>query len=274
MTRLTWGDAGKRYFEAGTDRGVLFVGTDPGVPWSGLKAVNEAPTGGEPRPYYVDGYKYLNVASAEEFAATIEAFSAPPEFGVCDGTLSIHNGLFATQQPRRPFGFSYRTRIGNDFDGVDHGYKIHIVYNALAKPSVRNNQTNGSAPSPLSLSWGITTTPPKVTGLKPTAHFVVDSRYTPKSVLSLVETVLYGGPTTLPRLPDVPELIELFDAYINLRALLVETGVYNIYEVDDISTAAAVMQPDLPQPLEDGSPLLWLDTSSSGYSTLKLVTGD
>lgn len=274
MARLSWGDVGTRYFEAGADRGVLYVGNNPGVPWNGLKAVSESPTGGEPKPYYVDGYKYLNVAAAEEYAATIESFGAPYEFGVCDGTIGIGHGLFATQQPRRPFHFSYRTRVGNDLDGTDHGYKIHLVYNALAKPATRNNQTHGSSVSPLELSWGITTTPPKATGIKPTAHFVVDSRYTPKSVLSLIETVLYGGSSSQARFPEVNELITLFDAYLELRARLVETGVYDIVTVDDISNAAAIMQPTAPSPLEDGTPLLWLDSSQSGYSTLKLVTGD
>src|SRR6478735_3456324 len=149
MTRLTWGDTGRRYFEAGTDRGVLFVGNNPGVPWNGLKSVSESPSGGEPKAYYVDGFKYLNVASAEEYAATIEAFSAPAEFGVCDGSMMLGNGLFATQQPRRPFHFTYRTRVGNDLEGVDHGHKIHLIYNALARPSSRNNQTHGSSINPL-----------------------------------------------------------------------------------------------------------------------------
>lgn len=274
MTRLSWGSIGNRYFEAGVDRGVLYVGDNPGVPWNGLKAVNEAPSGGEPKPYYIDGFKYLNVASAEEYAATLEAFSAPPEFGVCDGTVGLQAGLFATQQPRKQFHLSYRTRVGNDIEGADHGSKIHLVYNALAKPSSRNNQTHGGSVSPLGLSWGITTNPPKATGFKPTAHFVIDSRYTPASIMSLIEGVLYGSNAANARFPTVAELITLFDAFIALRAELVETGVYNIYNVDDIADAAAVMSDAAPSPLPDGSPLLWLDTSPSGYATLKLITGD
>ncbi|WMI34457.1 major tail protein [Microbacterium phage Damascus] len=210
MTRLAWGAHGERFFETGTDRGVLYLTGAPGVPWNGLKAVNESPTGGEPRPYYLDGYKYLNVASAEEYAATLEAFSSPREFAVCDGTLGIHNGLFVTQQPRSQFGLSYRTLVGNDKDGDQHGYKIHLVYNALAAPSQRNNQTTGDGVNPLTLSWSITTQPPLLTGIKPTAHFVIDSRFTPRTLLATIEDILYGSIDGDPRMPSVQELSELF----------------------------------------------------------------
>lgn len=210
MTRLAWGAHGERFFETGTDRGVLYLTGAPGVPWNGLKAVNESPTGGEPRPYYLDGYKYLNVASAEEYAATLEAFSSPREFAVCDGTLGIHNGLFVTQQPRSQFGLSYRTLVGNDKDGDQHGYKIHLVYNALAAPSQRNNQTTGDGVNPLTLSWSITTQPPLLAGIKPTAHFVIDSRFTPPVLLKTIEDILYGSIDGDARLPSVQELADLF----------------------------------------------------------------
>lgn len=212
MTRLAWGAHGERYFEAGTDRGVLYLSGVPGVPWNGLKAVNESPEGGEPRPYYIDGFKYLNVATAEEFKATLEAFSSPLEFARCDGTKSIHNGLFATQQPRVPFSLSYRTLVGNDFQGIDHGYKVHVVYNCLAAPASRNNQTVGTGVTPLGLSWAITTTPPKMTGLKPTAHMVIDSRLTPPALMAQIEDILYGSEDADPRLPDAAELLALFGA--------------------------------------------------------------
>ena len=190
MARLTWGATGERFFEAGTDRGVLYLPGEAGIPWNGLKSVSESPDGGSPRPFYIDGYKYLNVASAEEFRATLDAFSSPAEFGVCDGTLGIHNGLFATQQPRKSFNLSYRTMVGNDISGVDHGYKIHLVYNALAEPAQRSHQTHGTSISPLGLSWAISTTPPRLTGLKPTAHLVIDSRYTPEKLLTEIEDIL------------------------------------------------------------------------------------
>lgn len=272
MAELVWGSIGERYFETGVDRGVLFPTSGDGVAWNGLISVSEAPTGGEPRPYYLDGFKYLNLATSEEFAATLDAFSAPEEFDKCDGTASIHNGLFITQQKRESFGLSYRTRIGNDVDGADHGYKIHLVYNALASPSSRSHTTINDSPSPITFSWGITTAPPAITGFKPSAHFVIDSRKTPKSVLALIEGVLYGSTSTNSRLPDVEELMALFESFLMLRAALLETGVYEIYEVDQIANAAAVMSPTIPPASEDGSPILWLDTSMSGYATLKLVT--
>lgn len=273
MAVLTWGDVGERYFETGVDRGVLFPKTGDGVAWNGLVSVDESPSGGEPRPYYLDGYKYLNLATAEEFAATINAYSAPPEFDKCDGTASIHHGLFVTQQPRESFGLSYRTRIGNDVDGVEHGYKIHLVYNALAAPSSRTNGTLSDSTSPITFSWGITTAPPPIVGFKPSAHFVIDSRKTPRSVLSLIEGVIYGSAGTNSYLPSVEELMELFESFLMLKALLVETGVYSIYEVDQIADSAAVMSPTAPGPSELG-PILWFDTSMPGFSTLKLVTGD
>ena len=210
MTRLSWGAVGEKYYETGVDRGVLYVGIDPGVAWTGLVSVAESPTGGEPRPFYIDGVKYLNLAGSEEYAATINAFSSPPEFGPCDGMKSIQNGLFATQQPRIPFGFSYRTKLGNDIDGSDHAYKIHLVYNALAAPSSRTNDSIDDSPDPISFSWSITTLPPAITGYKPTAHFVIDTRYTTETILAEIEDVLYGSEALQAQLPTVSELMAIF----------------------------------------------------------------
>ena len=274
MAVLVWGNIGERYYETGVDRGVLFPTTGDGVPWNGLVSVSEAPSGGEPRLYYFDGFKYLNLATAEEFAATIEAFSAPDEFDKCDGTASIHNGLFITQQKRESFGLSYRTRIGNDVDGTDHGYKIHLVYNALASPSSRANSTLNDSPSPITFSWGITTAPPPITGFKPSAHFVIDSRKTPRAVLGLIEGVLYGNSVANSRLPEVSELMELFEQFLMLKAMLVGAGVYSIYEVDQVADSAAIASPTPPEVSAGDLPILWFDTSVPGYSTLKLVTGD
>lgn len=208
MTLLQWDDVGERFYETGVDRGVLYIENE-GFAWNGLIAVQETSTGGDPKPYYVDGYKYVNVAAAEEFEATIEAFAAPAEFGVCDGTVEIYNGLFVTAQRRRPFGLSYRTKIGTDIT-PDHGYKIHLVYNALAAPSQRNNQTIKDSAEPTTLSWAITTTPPRLTALKPTAHFVIDSSKTDPEVLSDLEDILYGTVGTDPDFPTPEELIALF----------------------------------------------------------------
>lgn len=210
MTRVSWNDVGQRFYEAGTDRGVLYLAGQPGVPWNGLIGVDEGSSGGEARPYYLDGYKYLNMAVAEEFTATIKAYTSPREFDSCDGTAAIHHGLFATQQPRKPFGFSYRTLVGNDVDGLALGYKIHIVYNALASPSSRAYQTIGDTASPTSFGWGVTTVAPQLPGIRPTAHFVIDSRITPPRLMETIEGILYGSMSAEPRLPTADELATLF----------------------------------------------------------------
>lgn len=210
MSRLTWNSVSERFYETGVDRGVLYIANQAGIAWTGLTSVEEAPNGGDARPYYIDGIKFLNIAAAEEFEATINAFFSPPEFGPCDGISSVQNGLFATQQPRKSFGLSYRTLIGNDVDGSGHAYKIHLVYNALAAPSSRSNNTIGDSAEPSMFSWQITTLPPALTGYKPTAHFVIDSRTTSVPILTRIENVLYGTESVAPRLPTPAELITLY----------------------------------------------------------------
>lgn len=212
MTALSWDTPGSRFYETGVSRGVLYTAGSDGVAWTGLISVSESPSGGEPRAYYIDGFKYLNLSSAEEYAATITAYNSPPEFGPCDGTVSIQNGLFITQQPRRSFGLSYRTQIGNDIEGPDHGYKIHLVYNALAAPADRNNGSVDDSVRPVELEWSITTLAPSITGYRPTAHMVIDSRYTSLALLGDIEGILYGNESLAPRLPDVDELISIFSA--------------------------------------------------------------
>jgi hypothetical protein len=209
MTRLAWNAIGERFFDTGIDHGVLYV-DGLGVAWQGLISVSESPSGGGAKPLYIDGFKYLNVALAEEFEATITAFGAPAEFGPCDGLRTVHTGLTATQQPRKSFSMSFRTKIGNDVDGTDHGYKIHLVYNALAAPSGRPNATISDSVEPTQFSWAITTLPPRITGFKPTAHFVIDSRTTDAGVLTQVEDLLYGTEISNPTLPSVATLVGLF----------------------------------------------------------------
>lgn len=208
--RLAWGTFGERYYESGLDRGVLYVTADAGVAWSGLISVSENPTGGAPRPFYIDGVKYLNVASAEEFEATLVAFASPAEFGPCEGVVPVHTGLFVTHQRKQSFGLSYRTRIGNDAEQTDHGYKIHLIYNALAAPTTRNNQSINDSVDPTAFSWAISTLPPTITGYKRTAHLIVDSRTTDPDILSEVEDLLYGTDEDPPTLPTPDELIAIF----------------------------------------------------------------
>jgi hypothetical protein len=210
VTRLAWSIVGERFYEAGIDRGVLYVGSNPGVVWNGLVSVNESPSGGEARSYYVDGVKYLHLSAKEEFEATLEAFYSPPEFDVCDGVATIQLGLFATQQSRKSFGLSYRTKIGNDVNGNAHAYKLHIVMNALAEPSQRDYATIDDASEAGLLSWSIKTKPSLISGVGYSAHLVVDTSIAPTDAVKNLEDILYGDEANAPRLPTVAEIIDVF----------------------------------------------------------------
>lgn len=214
MPRLDWNAAGSRFYEAGVDRGVLYV-NDLGVVWNGLTSVNESSSGGEATPFYLDGVKYLNTTSAEEFEATLTAYTYPDEFGHCDGTYQPRPGLFISQQKRQSFGLSYRTKIGSDLTD-DLGYKIHVVYNALASPSERQRKSIGESTDPMDFSWNLTTRPPAISGYKPMAHIAIDSRYTDPDVLVLIENTLYGTDSDAARLPAFSEFIDIFDTISSL----------------------------------------------------------
>lgn len=209
MAKLSWSNPGSKVYESGIDRGVLYLKGFQGIPWIGLTAVNESPTGGDPLPYYLDGYKYINLASTEEYAASIQAYQAPVEFARCEGVAALSNGLFATQQRREQFSFSYRTLLGNE-ESVDYGYKIHLVYDALTTTSDRNNTTLNNSPSPMNLSWNITSKPNKIPGMRPTAHLIIDSTKTNQTKLAVVEGYLYGGDGIDPFMPTPQQLITLF----------------------------------------------------------------
>lgn len=212
MTRLVWNAVGERIFEAGVDRGVLFV-SGVGVPWNGLISVDEKPEGGEVTPYYLDGYKYLNYVSNQEFAASIEAYTYPDEFRECEGYAEANYGLFVTNQKKKEFGLAYRTLVGNDLRGTDLGYKIHVIYNAIAEPSDASNESISDSLDPLNFSWDISTKPPEFVGHEPTSHFVIDSRVTPTDLLRDIEDILYGTSETEARLPSATELLFLFNSY-------------------------------------------------------------
>jgi hypothetical protein len=213
VARIAWNAVGERRFETGVDRGVLYVENEDGVPWNGLTSVSEDPDGGEATPYYIDGVKYLNHMSQEDFKATINAYTYPDEFGVCEGTAPVGNGLFVTQQTRKSFGLSYRTMVGNDVEGVDHAYKIHLIYNAMAETSDREHESLSDDVEAAEFSWNLVTTPPTFTGYRPTAHFVIDSREVPSDLLTSIEDILYGSQGETARLPSVPELLFLFEEY-------------------------------------------------------------
>ncbi len=216
MAELVWDQIGERLYETGVDHGVLYIPDtltgeyDTGVAWNGLVTVTESPSGAEASPQYADNIKYLNLYSAEEFGATIEAFTYPPEFAQFDGISEPSPGVLVGQQSRRGFGLSYRSLIGNDVDGADHGYKLHLVYGAMASPSEKAYGTQNDSPEPITLSWELTTTPVPVTGMKPTALITINSLLVDPADLTALETLLYGAAATEPQLPMPDEVIALF----------------------------------------------------------------
>jgi hypothetical protein len=215
MAPLTWDDVGDRLYEVGVDHGVLYIPDATGVynsgfAWNGLTTVTESPSGADPNPQYADNIKYLNLIAAEEFGCTIEAFTYPDEFAECDGTDVSTPGLAVGQQGRKMFGLSYRTKIGNDVDGVDHGYKLHLVYGCQAAPSDKAYATINDSPAAISFSWDVTTSPHPVTGKKPTSLIVVDSTVVDPADLTALEQLLYGQAATPAALPTPDAVIALF----------------------------------------------------------------
>jgi hypothetical protein len=214
MFKLQWDQTGEKLYETGLDRGVLYVRDDKaaypnGVAWNGLISVTEGVSGGEANPFYADNIKYANVTSAEEFNPSIEAYMSPVEFDECDGSKEIAPGITIGQQERKTFGLSYRSKIGNDVDDTEYGYKIHLVYGALAAPSEKSRQTVNESPELMTMSWECSTTPVAVTGFKPTAHLVINSKSTSADKLAELEKILYGDGETAARLPLPDEIIEL-----------------------------------------------------------------
>lgn len=216
MTRIDWDGIGKRFFEVGVDRGVLYIGDEPGVPWIGLTKVEFSTSGGDAKLRYLDGVQISNYTAPERLSATINAISYPDVFEQCDGTAFLENGLRAKQQRRIPFALCYRSKVGNDTDGMDHGYKIHILYNLRAEPSERGYETLSNNNDPIPFSWKANGRGERVSGLLPTAHFEIDSRDTPAELLQQVEELLYGAEASSPILPTVGELVFLFDSFEDL----------------------------------------------------------
>lgn len=225
MSKMTWGAPGTRTYESGVDRGVLFIGDEVAVPWSGLISIDESPSGGSATPYYIDGQKYANRASPEEFEATLTALSSPAEFDKVDGTEDLYVGLYATQQKRRQFSLCYRTRIANDVLGFEYGYKIHFIYNALAAPSGKTYETLSDSSSPTPLAWSIVTVPPNVQYYRPSAHFIIDSTEVGEELLQEIEDALYGSDLEAPRLLWPQDLLDMFADYATFRITL--RGVYD-----------------------------------------------
>lgn len=228
MSRLTWDNTGERYYETGVKQGVLYpIQSDGkyslGVAWNGLTAVTESPSGAEATALYADDIKYLNLISTEEFGATIEAYTYPDEFAECDGSASLADGIMLGQQKRKTFGLCYKTTIGNDVDGNDYGYKLHLIYGCLAAPSEKAYATINDSPEAITFSWEVSTTPVNVAGFKPTSQITIDSTKIAegkKAKLTELEDILYGkdgtgsdGETgaTVARLPLPDEIKKLFE---------------------------------------------------------------
>ena len=213
MATLTWDVQSERYYETGVSKGVLYPFKEgkysKGVAWNGLTAVNENPSGAEPTPLYADNIKYLNLLSNEEFAATVEAYTYPDEFAECDGSAELAVGVSVGQQKRIPFGLSYVTKLGNDTDGQDHGYKIHLIYGALAKPTQKNYATINDNPEAITFSWELSTTPVAVPNMRPTACITIDSTKVAPENLKKIEDKLYGKDSEEATLPTPAELAAL-----------------------------------------------------------------
>lgn len=217
MAKLVWDETGKRFYETGVKNCVLYLldeqGTyTNGVAWNGITAITESPSGAEASPMYADDIKYLNLFSAEEFGASVEAYTYPDEFAQCDGSAEIATGVSIGQQARKTFGLCYRTTLGNDVKNNDYGYKLHFIYGAMASPSERSYATVNDSPEAITFSWELTTTPVNVEGFKPTASVVIDSTKVDKSKLAALEAILYGAESESARMPMPAELITLVGA--------------------------------------------------------------
>lgn len=213
MAKLVWDNTGERYYETGVKYGVFYPQVDAaypkGVVWNGLTAVTQSPSGAEATPLYADDTKYLNLMSAEEFSATIEAYTYPDEFAVCDGSAEIATGVLIGQQTRKTFGMCYRTTIGNDVDGNGYGYKLHIIYGAMASPSEKAYSTINDSPEAITFSWEVNTTPVNVTGHTPTATVTIDSTKVDKDKMAALEAILYGTDEAEARLPLPDEIVTI-----------------------------------------------------------------
>lgn len=226
MAKIVWDAVGEHLYETGVENCVLYPyknsSYQKGVAWNGITNVSESPEGAEANPLYADNIKYLNLYSVEEFKATIEAYTYPDEFAECDGSVEIATGVMVGQQKRIPFGLVYTTKLGNDTDGNDHGYKIHIIYGAMAAPTEKGYATINDSPEAITFSWEVTTTPVDVPGFKPTASITIDSTKAAPADLTKLKNILYGtddsqGQTgTDPRLPLPAEIMtEIFTTVVS-----------------------------------------------------------
>ena len=240
MTQIVWDQVGERVYETGVDHGVLYrqdvAGAySNGYAWNGLTSFTESPSGAEATPQYADNIKYLNLVSAEEFGGTLEAFTYPDEFAECDGSASPVAGISVGQQTRKPFGLAYRTLKGNDVEGTDYGYKLHLIYGALAAPSEKAYNTVNDAPEAITFSWELTTTGVAVPGLKPSASITLDSTKVDAEALETLEQILYGTAGVDPRLPLPAEVIALFSGTVTEVTPTEPTAVGNVITIPTVT---------------------------------------
>lgn len=216
MAKLVWDQIGERFYETGVDHGVLYPQDNlgaysNGVAWNGLTSVSESPSGAEPTDLYADNIKYLSIRSAETFGATVEAYTYPDEFAVLDGSAELADGVIIGQQPRKAFGLCYRTRVGNDIQFENYGYKLHLIYGCSVSPSEKSYQTINDSPEAITFSWEMTTIPVNVTGFKPTATVILDSIALGTAKMTAIEDVLYGTSEADPRLPLPDEVLSIIN---------------------------------------------------------------
>lgn len=264
MTALVWDQIGERLYETGVDHGVLYLPDAGGVyntgfAWNGLYTVTEAPTGAEANPQYADNMKYLNLYSLEEFKGTIEAFTYPPEFAECDGYSVPQPGITVGQQTRKPFGFSYRTLLGNDLEQTDFAYKLHLIYGCMASPSEKAYNTINESPEAITFSWEVSTTPVPVTGMKPTASIVITSNEVDPTALAELEDMLYGTVGDEPQLPMPDTVLALFAGTLTL-ATPTEPAFNSGTETITIPTVTGVIYQVLGETVPAGDLVITEDT--------------
>jgi hypothetical protein len=235
-TTVLWDQPGERVYETGVDRGVLYLPNEGAVPWNGLISVTEKASGGNGTPLYHDGVKYGDALVATDFEATLRAYTYPDEFMELEGTVNAGNGLFVTGQKPQRFGLSYRTKIGNDDEGIDYGYKIHILYNLLAFPSQKSFNTQNAQGSAMEFEWTLTSVPGNLQGYRATSHIILDSRHMGSLLIADIENTLYGDGIVVPRLPEISTLVSFIAGWVIIRIIDHNDGTWTAEGPDEFIT--------------------------------------
>jgi hypothetical protein len=262
VTAIAWDQTGEHVFHTGIDRGVLYLNNGKAVAWNGLVSVSDG-SDKEVQSYYIDGVKYLTKITPGDYSGKLRAFTYPIEFDQVNGVEPVAPGLNYYDQQPQDFSLSYRTRVGNDLDGVDHGYKIHILYNLVADPDETTYETLGDAVKPVDFSWSLTGTPPPLPGYRPTVHISIDSTLFDESSLKAVEDILYGTDTTSPRLPSIEEITE----YVQMLGILVivDNGDGSWTAIDEGNNYVTMLDPTTFK--IDGADATYLDVTTYQIST-------